>query len=73
MYVLFFRAMTLLDQLRKKAQFFKHKKLLMLYGDDFRFSDEKEWHSLNVNFKRLVDYMNTQKNMHVRVSWAILA
>ncbi|KAK2160312.1 hypothetical protein LSH36_136g04043 [Paralvinella palmiformis] len=66
-------AWVLLDQLRKKAQFFSHDKLLMLYGDDFRFFERKDWQSLNNNLKQLITYMNSERSMHIKLRFSTLS
>ena len=65
------RASLLLDQFRKKSQLFSHNKLLVLHGDDFRFTTISAWHKHVDNLRRLFDYMNKDASMHVRIRFAI--
>lgn len=67
------KSWMLLDQLRKKAQFFNHNKVLMLYGDDFRFHTRKEWQSLTNNLKQLMMYMNSQSSMHIKLRFSTVS
>lgn len=63
----FSRAYELLDQLRKKAQFFHHNLILFPFGDDFRFTQENEWNEQFKNLTQVFDYMNSHPEMKVKV------
>ena len=62
-----FRAYDLLDQLRKKSQFFRHNNVLLPIGDDFRFTSDFEWDQQMKNLTRLIWYMNSHMDMKVEV------
>lgn len=63
----FSRAYELLDQLRKKAQFFHHNLILFPFGDDFRFTNEDEWNQQFKNLTQVFEYMNSHPEMKVKV------
>lgn len=65
--LIFNRSEALLDQLRKKAQFYKHNVLLVPHGDDFRYTSDEEWKKQTENLKKLFAYMNSRPDMKVKV------
>jgi Glycosyl hydrolases family 38 N-terminal domain len=65
--MLFIRAQDLVNQLRKKAQFFRHNHVLFPFGDDFRFYDRAEWAIQFGNLTRLMDYINSNLQLNVQV------
>jgi len=66
------RASDLLDQLRRKAQFLQHNHVLFVFGDDFRFNELGEWQAQFGNLTKIFDFMNSNKDMHVLVSAAVV-
>lgn len=39
----------------------------MPLGDDFRWDHSSEWDTQFFNYKKIVDYLNTNENLHVEV------
>lgn len=64
------RAYELLDQLRKKAQFFRHNHVIFPFGDDFRFKSSSEWQTQFNNLKKVFFYMNSHPEMKVQVQFS---
>lgn len=47
--------------------------LLVPFGDDLRFNEEKEWDSQFDNLTMLMDYMNAQSDMNIEVCLAFMS
>ena len=67
------RSKTLLDQYRKKSQLYKTDVLLIPLGDDFRWESDKEFDLQYVNYKQIMDYINTHPELNAEVTWGTLS
>ena len=67
LFLLTIRAMTLLDQYRKKAQLFQTNVLLVPLGDDFRYDTMKETQDQYTNYQRIFDYFDGHPDLNVKV------
>ena len=63
-----FRARALWDQLRKKSELYRSDVLLMPHGDDFRYNAATEWKKQFDNLNKLIEYINSNKDMQMTVS-----
>ncbi|XP_052766949.1 alpha-mannosidase 2-like isoform X2 [Mya arenaria] len=66
------RAQRLYEQYRLKGSIFKHKTILVALGDDFRFNLPEEWDQQYENYKKLMDYMNNQREWKINVKFGTL-
>lgn len=65
------RAEMIVDQWRKKSVLYKTRSVLIPLGDDFRYSQSKEWEAQMTNYEQLFDYINN--NMNVEAKFATLS
>ncbi|PAA65469.1 hypothetical protein BOX15_Mlig012372g2, partial [Macrostomum lignano] len=62
----------LFQQLEAKSKFYRHNVLMMPLGDDFRWDREEEWNQQYNNYKKLMDYMNSQSSMNVEIKFGTM-
>lgn len=62
------RALLLLDQYRQKSRLFRSSVLLVTLGDDFRYTDVREWDAQFTNYQKLFDYFNQHPELHIKVN-----
>lgn len=56
------RAVILVDQYKKKAEFFRSDVLLVPLGDDFRYASEAEWTAQVTNYEMIMKHVNVRLN-----------
>ena len=61
------RAWALWEQFQKKAQLYHSNVILVPHGDDFRYNDISEWDKQLGNMEKLMDYMNADRDMNIKV------
>jgi len=69
---IFERARTLLDQYRKKSKLFKTNTLLVILGDDFRYSKSAEINGQFVNYEKIFDYVNSEPELNAHLQFGTL-
>jgi len=62
------RSQALYEQLQKKATLYRGHVVLLPHGDDFRYSGVAEWTEQMGNMQLLMDYINGNDNMNMKVS-----
>ncbi|XP_062614483.1 alpha-mannosidase 2x-like [Saccostrea cucullata] len=60
-------AWLLWEQFQKKAELFRENVLLVPHGDDFRYSNLKEWEQQFGNLQKLIAYINGNPEMNTEV------
>ena len=63
----FFRADELWEQLQKKSELYRSHVVLLPHGDDFRYYEEKEWDDQFTNLQKLMNFINNNKKMNMKV------
>lgn len=67
------RAQLIVDQWRKKSMLYKTRSVLIPLGDDFRYSQSKEWEAQMTNYEKLFDYINNEATLNVEAKFATLS
>lgn len=66
------RAELIVDQWRKKSVLYKTRNVLIPLGDDFRYTQSKEWEAQRVNFEKLFEYINNEPSLNVEAKFGTL-
>ena len=67
-----YRAWALWEQYQKKAQLYRSNVILVPHGDDFRYDSTAEWDKQLGNMEKLMDFMNADRDMNIKVSVPVL-
>lgn len=70
--MILFRAWLLWEQFQKKSELFQENVLLVPHGDDFRYSDPREWEKQFRNLEKLMAYINSNAEMNTKVMQSFL-
>ncbi len=57
------------DQYRKTSQMYRHGVVLILLGDDFRFTEKEEWAQQHDNYVPLFEYMNSRPDWNIEAKF----
>ena len=66
------KAELIVDQWRKKSVLYKTRSVLIPLGDDFRYTQTVEWEAQRVNFEKLFEHINNDRNLNVEAKFATL-
>uniref|UniRef100_A0A1Q3FDG5 Alpha-mannosidase n=1 Tax=Culex tarsalis TaxID=7177 RepID=A0A1Q3FDG5_CULTA len=66
------KAELIVDQWRKKSVLYKTRSVLIPLGDDFRYTQSKEWEAQRVNFEKLFDHINAEPAFNVEAKFGTL-
>ena len=66
------RSLLLLNQYRKKSMLYKTNTLLVPLGDDFRWENDKEWDAQIQNYRKIMDYVNSESSLNAEISFGTL-
>ncbi|XP_068191447.1 alpha-mannosidase 2 [Antennarius striatus] len=67
------RALILLDQYRQKSLLFRSNVLLIPLGDDFRFTESREWDAQFTNYQKLFDYFDQHPELKIKAHFGTLS
>lgn len=67
------RALTLLDQYRKKSKLYKTDTLLVILGDDFRYDKMPEVEAQFSNYAKLFEYINSHPELNAEAKFSTLS
>lgn len=67
------KAWLLWEQFQKKSELFRENVLLVPHGDDFRYSDAREWEKQFLNLEKLMAYINSNIEMNTKVRFGTLS
>ncbi|KAL8619582.1 hypothetical protein ACOMHN_019638 [Nucella lapillus] len=64
---------ALWEQFQKKAQLYGSNVILVPHGDDSRYSAVSEWDKQLGNLEKLINYMNADRDMNIKVEFGTLS
>ncbi|KAL3846905.1 hypothetical protein ACJMK2_017854 [Sinanodonta woodiana] len=67
------KATALYEQYRITADLYNYDTLYMGLGEDFSYQSPQDWDVMYTNFKKLMDYMNANKEWKVNIKFGTLA